>query len=124
MRATLVVPEPFRLREAGAALRPAASARSAQPRVHGDGGGGNRRAPRAHSRGRAFVLFTSYQQMRLIYDRVSLEIEYPTLLQGTGPRSALLEEFRATPNCVLFATVVVLAGRGRAGRAIELRYHR
>jgi ATP-dependent DNA helicase DinG len=57
-----------------------------------------------HSRGRAFVLFTSYQQMRMVYDRVSLEIEYPTLLQGTGPRSALLEEFRGTPNCVLFAT--------------------
>jgi ATP-dependent DNA helicase DinG len=57
-----------------------------------------------HSRGRAFVLFTSYQQMRMVYDRVSLEIDYPTLLQGTGPRNALLEEFRATPNCVLFAT--------------------
>jgi ATP-dependent DNA helicase DinG len=56
------------------------------------------------SRGRAFVLFTSYQQMRLIHDRVSLEIPYQTLLQGTGPRSALLEEFRATPNSVLFAT--------------------
>jgi ATP-dependent DNA helicase DinG len=56
------------------------------------------------SRGRAFVLFTSYQQMRLMHDRISLDIEYPTLLQGTGPRSALLEEFRATPNCVLFAT--------------------
>jgi ATP-dependent DNA helicase DinG len=56
------------------------------------------------SRGRAFVLFTSYQQMRLVYDRVSFEIDYPTLLQGTGPRTALLEEFRATPNCVLFAT--------------------
>jgi len=56
------------------------------------------------SRGRAFVLFTSYQQMRLMYDRISLDIDYPTLLQGTGPRSALLEEFRATPNCVLFAT--------------------
>jgi ATP-dependent DNA helicase DinG len=57
-----------------------------------------------HSRGRAFVLFTSYQQMRIVYDKVSLEIEYPTLMQGTGPRSALLEEFRSTPNCVLFAT--------------------
>ncbi len=56
------------------------------------------------SRGRAFVLFTSYSQMRQVYDRVSLEVEYPTLLQGTGPRSALLEEFRSTPNCVLFAT--------------------
>jgi ATP-dependent DNA helicase DinG len=57
-----------------------------------------------HSQGRAFVLFTSYQQMRLVYDRVSLETDYPTLLQGTGPRNALLEEFRATPHCVLFAT--------------------
>lgn len=56
------------------------------------------------SRGRAFVLFTSYQQMRLVYDRVSLEIPYQTLMQGTGPRSALLEEFRSTPNAVLFAT--------------------
>jgi len=57
-----------------------------------------------HSRGRAFVLFTSYQQMRMVYDAVSLDLEYPTLLQGTGPRTALLEEFRSTPHCVLFAT--------------------
>jgi ATP-dependent DNA helicase DinG len=57
-----------------------------------------------HSRGRAFVLFTSYQQMRLVYEAVSFEIEYPTLLQGTGPRRALLEEFLATPHSVLFAT--------------------
>ncbi|MEP6715900.1 MAG: ATP-dependent DNA helicase [Terriglobia bacterium] len=56
------------------------------------------------SRGRAFVLFTSYQQMRQIYDRVSFELEYPMLLQGTGPRMALLEEFRKTPHCILFAT--------------------
>ncbi len=57
-----------------------------------------------HSRGRAFVLFTSYQQMRLIHDIVSMALEYPVLLQGTGPRGALLEEFQSTPNCVLFAT--------------------
>jgi ATP-dependent DNA helicase DinG len=56
------------------------------------------------SRGRAFVLFTSYQQMRLVYEQVSFEIEYPTLLQGTAPRTALLEEFRCTPHAVLFAT--------------------
>ena len=70
------------------------------------------------------MLFTSYQQMRLIYDRVSLDIEYPTLLQGTGPRSALLEEFRSTPQLRAVRDVVVLAGRGRAGRTVELRYHR
>ncbi|MBV9507754.1 MAG: DEAD/DEAH box helicase [Acidobacteriia bacterium] len=63
-----------------------------------------------HSRGRAFVLFTSYQQMRLVHDAVSLELDYPTLLQGTGPRSALLEEFRSTPHCVLFATAAFWQG--------------
>ena len=56
------------------------------------------------SRGRAFVLFTSYLQMRQIHDRVSLMVEFPVLTQGTGPRTALLDEFRKTPNCVLFAT--------------------
>lgn len=56
------------------------------------------------SQGRAFVLFTSYAQMRMVYDRVSFSIEYPILVQGTGPRMALLDEFRDTPNCVLFAT--------------------
>jgi ATP-dependent DNA helicase DinG len=56
------------------------------------------------SRGRAFVLFTSYQQMRMVYDRISFEVGYPILMQGSGPRNALLDEFRATPNCVLLAT--------------------
>jgi len=56
------------------------------------------------SRGRAFVLFTSYQQMQVVHDLVAFETEHPTLLQGTAPRTALLEEFRNTPNCVLFAT--------------------
>lgn len=58
----------------------------------------------ALSRGRAFVLFTSYQQMQQIYDLLAYELEFPTLLQGTAPRNALLEEFRSTPHCVLFAT--------------------
>ena len=56
------------------------------------------------SRGRAFVLFTSYAQMRDIYQRLLSEVEFPLLLQGDAPKNALLEEFRLTPNCVLFAT--------------------
>jgi ATP-dependent DNA helicase DinG len=32
------------------------------------------------------------------------ELEYPVLLQGTAPRSVLLDEFRMTPNAVLFGT--------------------
>jgi len=56
------------------------------------------------SRGRAFVLFTSYQQMRQVYELVEPRIGYPTLIQGSAPRNVLLEEFRSTPHCVLFAT--------------------
>lgn len=56
------------------------------------------------SRGRAFCLFTSYAQMRDIYERVSSRLKFPLLLQGTAPRSILLERFRSTPHAVLFAT--------------------
>jgi ATP-dependent DNA helicase DinG len=56
------------------------------------------------SRGRAFCLFTSYAFMNQLYERLLGELEYPMLLQGSAPKNALLEEFRMTPNCVLFAT--------------------
>jgi ATP-dependent DNA helicase DinG len=56
------------------------------------------------TRGRAFVLFTSYAQMNDIYQRLLGEVEFPILRQGDAPKSALLEEFRLTPNAVLFAT--------------------
>jgi ATP-dependent DNA helicase DinG len=72
------------------------------------------------SRGRAFVLFTSNQQMRLIYDRVSLEVPFQTLLQGTGPRTVLLEEFRSTPNAVLFATASFWQGVDVPGDQLSL----
>ena len=56
------------------------------------------------TRGRAFVLFTSYAQMNEIYQRLLGEVEFPMLRQGDAPKTALLEEFRLTPNAVLFAT--------------------
>jgi ATP-dependent DNA helicase DinG len=56
------------------------------------------------TRGRAFVLFTSYAQMNEIYQRLLGELEFPMLLQGDAPKSVLLEEFRLTPHAVLFAT--------------------
>ncbi len=56
------------------------------------------------SRGRAFCLFTSYNQMNDIYERVRTRVNFPLLLQGSAPRSALLDKFRNTPGAVLFAT--------------------
>lgn len=56
------------------------------------------------SRGRAFCLFTSYAQMQDLYSRLLPELDFPLLVQGSAPRNALLEQFRSTPNAVLFAT--------------------
>jgi ATP-dependent DNA helicase DinG len=56
------------------------------------------------TRGRAFVLFTSYAQMNEIYDRLLGILDYPMLKQGDAPKSALLDEFRLTPHAVLFGT--------------------
>ncbi len=56
------------------------------------------------SRGRAFCLFTSYSQMNDLYERVRTRVKFPLLIQGSAPRSALLEKFRTTESAVLFAT--------------------
>lgn len=56
------------------------------------------------SRGRAFVLFTSYLQMRQIYHLLKSRLGHPLLLQGDAPRTALLNAFRETPGAVLFGT--------------------
>ena len=56
------------------------------------------------TRGRAFCLFTSYAQMRFMHDRMLAELPYPLLLHGTAPRNRLLQQFRDTPNAILFGT--------------------
>jgi ATP-dependent DNA helicase DinG len=56
------------------------------------------------TKGRAFCLFTSYAQMRNTYERLLAELPYPLLLHGTAPRHVLLQQFRDTPNAVLFGT--------------------
>lgn len=71
------------------------------------------------TRGRAFCLFTSYQQMREIYERLLVEVSYPLLLHGTAPRKALLEEFRQTPNAVLFGTSSFWQGVDVQGEALS-----
>ncbi|MFZ0593713.1 MAG: helicase C-terminal domain-containing protein [Bryobacteraceae bacterium] len=56
------------------------------------------------SRGRAFVLFTSHQQMKQVYETLRDRLPFPTSIQGSAPRNTLLEWFRNTPHAVLFAT--------------------
>ena len=56
------------------------------------------------TRGRAFCLFTSHAQMRELHDRLLMQLPYPLLMQGSAPRHVLLQQFRDTPNAVLFGT--------------------
>jgi len=53
--------------------------------------------------GRAFVLFTSYRNMKRCHELLADSIEQPVLVQGERSRSALLEDFKRQPS-VLFAT--------------------
>jgi len=71
------------------------------------------------SRGRAFCLFTSYAQMRDLYERLMPVLDFPILLHGAAPRKALLEEFRATPNAVLFGTSSFWQGVDVQGEALS-----
>jgi ATP-dependent DNA helicase DinG len=69
--------------------------------------------------GRAFVLFTSYANLREVHRIAAAELEYPILVQGSAPRSALLREFKATPHAVLLATSSFWQGVDVVGDALS-----
>jgi ATP-dependent DNA helicase DinG len=71
------------------------------------------------SRGRAFVLFTSYAVLRAVQPFVEMALSYPILVQGTAPRSMLIDEFRSTPNAVLLATASFWQGVDVVGEALS-----
>jgi len=71
------------------------------------------------TKGRAFCLFTSYSQMRDLYERLLPVLAYPILLHGSAPRNALLEQFRETPNAVLFGTASFWQGVDVQGEALS-----
>jgi ATP-dependent DNA helicase DinG len=72
------------------------------------------------SHGRAFVLFTSYRQMETMYAFLCNDLPYPCMSQGKGGgKSRLLEEFKITPNAVLFATSSFWQGVDVKGEALS-----
>jgi ATP-dependent DNA helicase DinG len=73
----------------------------------------------ARTAGRAFVLFTSYAMMHAVYERIMSSVPYPMFVQGTAPRSVLLNQFRATPNAVLLATSAFWQGVDVAGEQLS-----
>ena len=71
------------------------------------------------TRGRAFVLFTSYATLREVQAMAEMAIDYPILVQGTAPRTQLLKQFRETPHAVLFATSSFWQGVDVVGEALS-----
>lgn len=72
------------------------------------------------SQGRAFVLFTSYQQMESAFELLSGSLPFPCLIQGRGGgKGRLIEEFKTTPNAVLFATSSFWQGVDVKGEALS-----
>ena len=76
------------------------------------------------SRGRAFVLFTSYANMNAVAERIAGRVDYPLLVQGEAPEAALLDTFRGDAPRRAARHHVLLAGRRRGGRAALLRDRR
>ncbi|HSI88674.1 MAG TPA: ATP-dependent DNA helicase, partial [Pyrinomonadaceae bacterium] len=54
--------------------------------------------------GHAFVLCTSNQSMKALYELVSARVNFPCFVQGSMSKAGLLDRFRETPHAVLFAT--------------------
>ena len=71
------------------------------------------------SEGRAFLFFTSYAALRDAHARLSTRLPYPMFVQGTVPRGVLIEQFRRTPNAVLFGTSSFWQGVDVMGEALS-----
>jgi len=71
------------------------------------------------SRGRAFVLFTSYAVLRDVHALLEMALPYPILVQGDAPRSLLIEQFRETANAVLLGTSSFWQGVDVVGEALS-----
>jgi ATP-dependent DNA helicase DinG len=72
------------------------------------------------SQGRAFLLFTSHRALQASAEWLQQRVEYPLFVQGSAPRSVLLERFRASGNGVLLGTASFWEGVDVMGEALSL----
>jgi ATP-dependent DNA helicase DinG len=72
------------------------------------------------SRGRAFLLFTSYANMDRVRSALEIETEWPLLVQGDGSKVALVERFKTTPRGVLLGTTSFWHGVDVPGEALSM----
>lgn len=71
------------------------------------------------SRGRAFLLFTSYRMMNAVYDRLFGRIPYVMLKQGDMANEQLVQEFLRQDNACLFGVQSFWEGVDIRGEALS-----
>ncbi|MCU7919361.1 MAG: ATP-dependent DNA helicase [Candidatus Thiodiazotropha sp. (ex Epidulcina cf. delphinae)] len=71
------------------------------------------------SSGRAFLLYTSHRALQEAADYLKDKLEYPMLVQGTAPRTELVERFRKLGNAVLLGTSSFWEGIDVRGEALS-----
>ena len=71
------------------------------------------------SGGRAFLLFTSHRALRLAAEALEERVDFPLLVQGSAPKTELLERFRELGNAVLLGTASFWEGVDVRGEALS-----
>jgi ATP-dependent DNA helicase DinG len=71
------------------------------------------------SRGRAFILFTSYRNLEAAHEMLAHRLPCIVLKQGDAPKSEILDAFREDESSVLFATQSFWAGVDVSGQALS-----
>ncbi len=71
------------------------------------------------SEGHTFILFTSHAALNRATPKLRSLIEFPILVQGDGPRSELLNQFRQTQHAVLLGTSSFWEGVDVKGEALS-----
>ncbi|MGD8569809.1 MAG: ATP-dependent DNA helicase [Gammaproteobacteria bacterium] len=69
--------------------------------------------------GRTFILVTSYRALNEVAAYLETAIDYPLLVQGSQPRTELLNQFRTLGNAVLVGTSSFWEGVDVKGRALS-----
>ena len=72
------------------------------------------------SAGRAFLLFTSHRALREAADLLADRVDFPLLVQGSAPKTELLERFVEHGNAVLLGTASFWEGVDVRGDALSV----
>jgi ATP-dependent DNA helicase DinG len=72
------------------------------------------------SRGRAFLLFTSYAHLERVHAALAGLGRWPLFVQGAGSKAALVDAFRVTPEAVLLGTTSFWHGVDVPGASLSL----